>query len=137
MTDPYFKIDGTSVKFVGTSLKIDAIAEMGAVVQTVTSYTPDAAATATLDLSLGNIHSITMPAGNITIAVSNETAGQCFLVEITQDGTGSRTVNWFTTIRWAGGGAPTLTTTGSKTDVFGFRVTSADNYLGYVVGQNL
>ena len=77
-----------------------------------------------------------MPAGPATIAVSNETAGQCFVVEITQDGTGSRTVTWFSTIKWAGGSAPTLTTTASKTDSFGFRVTGTDQYLGYVIGQN-
>lgn len=110
---------------------------MAAVVQTVTSYTPAAAATATLDLTTGNIHKITMPAGNITIAVSNETVGQCFMIEITRDGTGSRTVTWFSTIRWTGGSAPTLTTTANKRDVFGFRVTGADTYDGFVVGQNL
>lgn len=101
------------------------------------TYTPDVAATATLDVSNSNIHSITMPAGNITIAVSNETVGQIFLVEITQDGTGSRTVTWFTTIKWAGGTAPTLTTTGSKRDTFAFRVTGVDTYDGFVVGQNI
>ncbi len=101
------------------------------------AYTPDAAATATLNVSQSNIHSITMPAGNITIAISNETAGQCFLVEITQDGTGSRTVTWFTTIKWAGGSAPTLTTTASKRDTFGFRVTGEDTYDGFIVGQNV
>jgi len=106
-------------------------------IQKVTPYTPDAAATATLDLTTGNIHSITMPAGNITIAISNEAVGQCFIIEITQDGGGSRTVTWFTTIRWAGGSAPTLTTTASKRDTFGFRVTGTDTYDGYVVGLNL
>jgi len=105
--------------------------------QVPVTYTPAGAATATLDVSNSNIHSITMPAGNITIAVSNETVGQCFLVEITQDGIGSRTVTWFTTIKWAGGSAPTLTTTASKRDVFGFRVTGVDTYDGYVVGQNI
>lgn len=108
-----------------------------AIVQKVTSYTPEAAATATLNLTTGNIHSITMPEGNITIAISNEAAGQCFLVEITQDSGGSRTVTWFETIKWAGGSAPTLTTTGDKRDVFGFRVTGTDTYDGYIVGQNL
>ena len=49
----------------------------------VTSYTPDAAGTATLDVSQAAIHKITMPAGNITIAISNDTVGQCFLIEIT------------------------------------------------------
>lgn len=106
-------------------------------VQKVTSYTPAGAATATLNVTTGGIHAITMPAGNITIAISNEAVGQCFMIEITQDGTGSRTVTWFSTITWANGSAPTLTTTGAKTDTFGFRVTSADNYYGYIVGQNI
>jgi len=101
------------------------------------TYTPDAGGTATLDVSQSNIHSITMPAGNITIAISNETVGQCFLVEITQDGTGGRLVTWFSTIKWAGGSAPTLTTTGGKKDVFGFRVTGADTYDGFIVGLNI
>ncbi len=106
-------------------------------VQKVTSYTPAGGGTATLDLTTGNIHKITFPAGNIVIAISNEVVGQCFLVELTQDGGGSRTVTWFSTIRWADGTAPTLTTTGNKRDVFGFRVTGTDTYDGFVVGQNL
>mgnify|MGYP001208144123 CR=1 FL=1 len=103
----------------------------------ITSYTPDAGGTAAIDLTKGNIHSITMPEGNITISASNGATGQCFIIEITQDGTGSRTVTWFATIRWADGTAPTLTTTASKRDVFGFRVTGANTYDGYVVGQNI
>ena len=108
-----------------------------ALINTVISYTPDAAGTSTLDLATGNIHKITMPAGNITIAISNEMVGQCFMIEITQDGTGSRTVTWFSTIKWAGGDAPTLTTTASKRDTFGFRVTGTDTYDGFIVGQNI
>jgi hypothetical protein len=106
-------------------------------VQKVTSYTPAAAGTATLNLTTGNIHAITMPAGNITIAISNEAVGQCFMIEITQDDVGSRTVTWFDTIKWADGSAPTLTTTADKRDSFGFRVTGTDTYDGYVVGQNI
>jgi hypothetical protein len=105
--------------------------------QNIQTYTPSAAGTATLDLSKGNIHHITMPAGNITIALSNGTAGQCFIIRILQDGTGSRTVTWFTTIKWAGGTAPTLTTTASKADTMGFEITGTNTYDGYVVGQNI
>lgn len=105
--------------------------------QTPQTYTPDAAATATLDLSTGNEHRITMPAGNITIAISNEVSGQKFIVSLLQDGTGSRTVTWFSTIRWAGGSAPTLTTTASKRDVFGFICTGTDTYDGFIVGMNI
>ena len=105
--------------------------------QTSQAYTPAGAATATLDLSKGNHHSITMPAGNITIALSNGTVGQKFIIEITQDGGGSRTVTWFSTIKWAGGSAPTLTTTGSKRDTFGFIVTGSATYDGFIIGQNI
>ena len=78
-----------------------------------------------------------MPAGNITIALSNGTVGQAFIINITQDGVGSRTVTWFTTIKWAGGTAPTLTTTASKADTVGFIVTGSATYNGYVVGQDI
>lgn len=104
---------------------------------TIQTYTPAAAGTATLDLSKGNIHHITMPSGNITIALSNGTAGQCFIIRILQDATGGRTVTWFTTILWAGGTAPTLTTTASKADTLGFEVTGSATYDGFVVGQNI
>src|SRR5258708_3002301 len=88
--------------------------------QVVTSYTPSGGGTSTLDLSGANLHFITMPAGNITIALSNSAIGKVFLVRIKQDSGGSRTVTWFTTINWVGGTVPTLTTTGGKADVFGF-----------------
>lgn len=105
---------------------------------TIQTYTPTAAGTATLDLSKGNIHHITMPAGNITIAISNGTAGQCFIIRILQDSSGSRTVTWFTTIRWANGGtAPTLTTTANKADTIGFEITGSNTYDGIPVMQNL
>lgn len=110
---------------------------MDATNPTAQTYTPGSGATATLDCSLGNQHRITMPAGNITIALSNITNSQIILISITQDSGGSRTVTWFSTIRWAGGAAPTLTTTASKRDVFGFIRTGSGTYDGFVVGQNL
>ena len=102
-----------------------------------TAYTPAGAATATLDCSDANRHVITMPAGNITIALSNIATGQAIVVEIIQDGTGSRTVTWFSTIKWAGGSAPTLTTTASKKDSFGFICTGSGTYDGFIIGQNI
>ena len=78
-----------------------------------------------------------MPAGNITIAIANETAGQIFSVEIVQDAVGSRTVTWFSTIKWADGNAPTLTTTGSKKDIFTFICTADNAFDGFVAGQNI
>jgi hypothetical protein len=103
-------------------------------VQTVTNATDGA--TVTFDLSLGNVHTVTL-GGNRTLAISNEVTGQCFIIELLQDGTGSRTVTWFSTLSWAGGTAPTLTTTASKKDIFGFRCTASGTYWGVVIGQNI
>jgi hypothetical protein len=130
---------GTVTIPTGASITTPTITKpaMDATNPTAQTYAPAGAGTATLDCSLANQHDITMPAGNITIALSNITLNQCIMVSITQDGTGSRTVTWFTTIRWAGGSAPTLTTTASKRDVFGFKRTGANTYDGFVIGQNI
>jgi hypothetical protein len=93
--------------------------------------------TVTFNLNEPNMHTVTL-GGNRTFAISNETAGQRFIIRILQDGTGSRLVStWFSTIKWAGGSAPTLTTTANKADVFGFIVTGTDTYDGFIVGQNI
>lgn len=110
---------------------------MSATNPTAQTYTPSAAGTATLDLSLSNQHFITMPAGNITIALSNDTNNQNFMIATTQDVVGSRTVTWFSGISWAGGTPPTLTTTASKTDILGFIRTGSNTYWGLVVAQNI
>lgn len=93
-------------------------------------------ATITFDMTASNIHSVTL-GGNRTLAVSNVSVGQPFMVRLKQDATGSRTVTWWSGINWVGGSAPTLTTTISKTDVFGFLCTATDVYDGYIVGQNI
>ena len=93
-------------------------------------------ATITFDLADGNIQKTTL-GGNRTLAVSNAKVGQSFMVRLTQDGTGTRTVTWWSTINWVNGTAPTLTTTGGKTDVFGFLCTATNTYDGYIVGQNI
>lgn len=103
-------------------------------VQTLVTATDGS--TVTFDLSSGNIQSVTL-GGNRTLALSNGTVGQCFILRLIQDGTGSRTVTWFSTIKWPGGSAPTLTTTASKIDVFGFITTSSGNYDAFIIGQNL
>ena len=92
-------------------------------------------ATITFDLSLSREHATTL-GGNRTLAISNEQVGQWFIVFVGQDGTGSRTVTWWSGIDWAGGSAPTLTATASKIDTFAFYVVSAGKYRGYVVGAN-
>ena len=105
-------------------------------VQRVATYTPGGAGTTTLDLSTGGIQSVTMPAATQTLAISNATVGQCFIVEI-NNVTSQGALTWFTTIKWVSGTTPTLTGTNGKKDTFGFRVTGAGTYDGYIVGQNI
>lgn len=88
------------------------------------------------DVTKGNVRSVTL-GGNRTLAVSNVSIGQKFVIRLKQDGTGSRTVTWWSTINWVGGLTPVLTTTINKTDSFGFLCTDTNVYDGYILGQNI
>jgi hypothetical protein len=83
-------------------------------------------ATIAVDLSLGNNFSVTL-AGNRTLGdPSNVTAGQSGVIVVTQDGTGSRTLAYAgTKYKFAGGTAPTLTTTAAAVDVLAYYCESA------------
>lgn len=126
-------IAGTKI---GTALASKSMSSMTVVNSAQTLITATDGATVTFDLSAGNVQSVTL-GGNRTLALSNATVGQAFVLRLIQDGTGSRTVTWFSTIKWSNGVVPTLTTTAAKIDVFGFICTSSGNYDGYIVSQNL
>ena len=82
-------------------------------------------ATIAVDLSLGNNFTVTL-AGNRTLgAPTNVTAGQSGVIVVTQDGTGSRTLAYNSAYKFAGGTAPTLTTTASAVDVLAYYVESS------------
>lgn len=93
-------------------------------------------ATVTFNMATSNFHTVTL-GGNRTLALSNVGTGQAFLINLKQDGTGSRTVTWFSGISWPAGTTPTLTTTANKTDSFGFLCTGSGAYIGYNLGQNI
>lgn len=100
-------------------------------------YTPSAGGTVTLSFA-GNIrrHVIQMPAGNITIALPTGYIPQYFEIEIIQDGSGSRTVTWFSTIDWKAATAPTLSTGGNAKDIFGFLNRISGTFDGYTIDTN-
>lgn len=100
----------------------------------VTSATDGA--TITFDLNVDDTFKTTL-GGNRTLALSNGYDGQKFVVMLKQDGTGSRTVTWWTNIKWVAGTAPTLTTGANKWDVFTFVRIGSTEFLGFVTGQNL
>jgi hypothetical protein len=92
------------------------------------------AATVTFNMDKADKHAVTL-GGNRTLAVTGDNDGQVFMVILKQDATGSRTVTWWTGIRWPGGTAPTLTTTAGKEDVFSFLRRAAGDYMGWTVGS--
>lgn len=58
--------------------------------------------------------------GSRAIAIPVGRAGEEYRLELVQDSGGSRTVTWPGNVFWAGGSAPTLTTTAGRSDVIGF-----------------
>ncbi|MFM1755599.1 MAG: hypothetical protein RL621_503 [Bacteroidota bacterium] len=75
-----------------------------------------AAATTNIDLSTGNVFTINLGA-NITSLTTTNAAVGTYLIKFVQDATGSRTVSFPGTWKWAGGIAPTLTSSASKLDI--------------------
>lgn len=81
-------------------------------------------ATVTPDMADGNNFSLTL-GGNRTLAnPTNLTAGQSGSIFLVQDGTGSRTLAYGSYYDFAGGTAPTLTTTASAVDRIDYIVRS-------------
>lgn len=100
--------------------------------------------TINVDASQGNVFQVTLTASNGTIANPiNPLDGQLLRFRIAQDGTGTRTVLWgnaydFGSTNGTANGAPTLTTTASKTDVLAFEYYAAISkwmYLGTAFPQ--
>ena len=98
-----------------------------------TPYSANSSTAITLDLTNGTVQIITLT-GNATITMPTATSGKSFIMYLKQDATGSRTVTW-STVKWAGGTAPTITSTASRQDILSF-FADGTNWYGVVVGQN-
>ena len=75
-----------------------------------------------------SVQTLTLTA-NCTITFSDPVVGVALTLILTQDGTGSRTITIIPTPKWAGGVAPTLTTTPGKTDILSL-LWDGTSYLG-------
>jgi|GEM_PF-2108280 len=72
------------------------------------------------DLSTQQAAHVTL-AGNRTLAnPTNMVAGGSYVIKITQDGTGSRTLAYGTAYKWPGGNAPVLSTAPNAVDIITF-----------------
>jgi hypothetical protein len=98
-----------------------------------TPFSANSSTAITLDLTNGTVQIITLT-GNATITMPTATSGKSFIMFLKQDATGSRTVTW-STVKWAGGTAPTITSTASRQDILSF-FADGTNWYGVVVAQN-
>ena len=98
-----------------------------------TPYSANSGTAITLALTNGTVQIITLT-GNATITMPTATSGKSFIMYLKQDATGSRTVTW-STVKWAGGTAPTITSTASRQDILSF-FSDGKNWYGVVVGAN-
>lgn len=73
----------------------------------------------TIDLANGSVQILTLT-GNCTFTFPTATAGKSFIMLLKQDGTGSRTVTWPSSVKWPASTAPTITSTASKGDKYVF-----------------
>ncbi len=95
----------------------------------------------TLDISQGSVFTITLAHNISTFTWSNPaTSGDvsAFVLKVTQDGTGSRTIAFPAAVDFAGGTAPTLSTGANDVDVFVFfTVDAGTTYFGFTAGQDM
>jgi len=97
-------------------------------------------ATETVDLELANFAYGTLGA-NCTLTFSNPPASGTLgslTLELTQDGTGSRTVTWPASVTWPAGTPPTLSTGAGDVDVFTFYTRDGGTtWRGFTAGLDL
>lgn len=107
------KVDTTGVAVLGTAQQYTRT-------HNFTATTLTDGATINWDLSQNQVASVTL-AGNRTLAnPTNLVNGAVYILIVRQDATGGRTLSFSSAYKFAGGTAPTLTTTASKADIMTF-----------------
>jgi hypothetical protein len=89
------------------------------------------AATVAVDFNVSQNNQVTV-AGNRTLTFANGKSGHLYAIKIKQDATGSRLITFPASVKWAGGSAPTLTTTAARTDLIVF-LFDGTNYLDVAI----
>lgn len=83
--------------------------------------------TTTFDMSTFINAQVTLTGNITTQTLSNVVAGKAGVIVFIQDGTGSRTTVWNSIFKWAGGTAPTLSTTANAADWLLFNCITTTN----------
>ena len=104
-------------------LGLGVAADSSAVLKTAGQYGSTTVAagnsgtTKTLDWNDGNTQLLTLTDNLSSLTLSNPKDGFRYLIVLLQDGSGSHTVTWPSTVKWKAGTAPTLSTAAGKVDI--------------------
>lgn len=121
-------IGGGVTSFVGTEkLRVNGDLLAKRYVKTQQATISPTGSSLGIDLSQGEIIPITLGANITTLTLTNPLIGS-YILKITQDATGGRTITWPASIKWPGGTAPTLSAA-SKTDIITL-IYDGTNYYG-------
>lgn len=123
--------NSASLTFDGTTLVTNSLTTTGTLREKQV-----AVAASNIDLTLGNYFTRTI-SGTTTFTVSNVPSSgtaASFILDLTNGG--SATVNWWSGVKWAGGTAPTLTSSGR--DALGFYTyDGGTTWTGLVLGKDI
>jgi hypothetical protein len=129
---PGFKLDVNGIASISAAIRLGQ-----AIIETYAAPSISAG-TLTIDLSTATIFNVSVNANITTFTISNAASSkaQAFTLFLKGNGTGY-TQTWGTSVKWAGGTAPTLTTTLNKTDVITFVTNDGGTtWFAFVGGQN-
>ena len=121
------KVDTTQVAVLGTAQEYTRTHNFNA-----TTLTDGA--NISWDLSQNQVASVTLGGNRRLSNPTNQVDGAVYILIVKQDATGGRTLAFSSNYKFAGGSAPSLTTTASRADVLTF-VSDGTNMMG-VASQN-
>ncbi len=118
---------GIGTTSIDTKLEINGTSMINTLVNKA-FYTNSSGTNVTIDWNNGNKQQITL-GHNVTFSFTAPSFGVgSFTLMLIQDGTGSRTVTWPASVKWPGGSAPTLSSSGGSIDMVTCLYTGS-NYL--------
>lgn len=99
-----------------------------------TVYAPSAGTAFTVDLANGTIQKFTT-SGNLAITLPSSVAGKSYMIIVAYGGAHTLSFSGGSTIKWAGGSAPTATSANGKIDIYSFWCDGTNTY-GIQAGAN-
>ena len=125
-----------AVKLTTTSTGIDVTGTVLTDKAYIAEATLTDGATISWNMNTQSVAKVTLGGNRTLAAPTNGSTGQFATITVIQDGTGSRTLTWNAVYEFKDDTAPTLTTTGSKGDVFVFKY-NGSKWLEVGRNQNL